>query len=219
MVTISVRHGRPSIVHTEAETAAPTATPRSSNGWLGWSLIVGGLAMIPWLFVLAVQLPSSARAAHWSTAWVGLDTLEALGLVTTGVLVRLGDERRCLAAAATAALLPADAWFDVTTAAAGSDQTTAILMAVFLELPIAALCAVLSIRTFPRRESSFHELRFAPTNPDFHSVPHTHPEIGQRAATASEDTCFTTMVHPATRPAPDARARPRRGRRSPPARP
>lgn len=104
--------------------------------------------MMPWLSVLAVHFPSNTRAAHWSAAWVGLDTLEALDLLATGVLVHLGDERRCLAAAVTTTLLLADAWFDVSTAAPGPDHATAILMAVFLELAIAAICAVLSVRTF-----------------------------------------------------------------------
>ena len=115
--------------------------------WLGRALIAAGLAMIPWLIALAVELPSSSRAQHWSTAWVGLDTMETLGLVTTGVLLRLRDRRCCLAAAATAALLLADVWFDVTTAASGADRLAAVLLAVLLEVPAASLCAVLAVRT------------------------------------------------------------------------
>jgi hypothetical protein len=84
---------------------------------------------------------------------VGLDMMEALGLVTTGVLLRLRDERRCLTAAATAALLVVDAWFDVTTSTPGADHLTALLLAVFLEIPIASLCAALALRTVSRRES------------------------------------------------------------------
>jgi hypothetical protein len=154
MVSGITDRGRMSIIAEEGETVAPVDTSRP---WgerlrrLGPALIAGGFAIIPWLFVLAFRLPASTQAAHWSTAWVGLDTFEAIGLVTTGVLVRLGDERRCLAAVASATLLLADAWFDVTTAAPGPDHATAVLMAVFLELPIAALCAVLAIRTFPGR--------------------------------------------------------------------
>jgi hypothetical protein len=39
----------------------------------------------------------------------------------------------------------------VTTSAPGTDHLTALLLAVFLELPIAALCAALAVRTLPRR--------------------------------------------------------------------
>jgi hypothetical protein len=152
MVTISVGHRRAAVIRTEGEMATPIAAPHGWSRWLGRALTAGGLAMIPWLVMLAVRLPSSVRAAHWSTAWVGLDVLEALGLVTTGVLIRRRDGRSSLAAATTATLLLVDAWFDVTTAATGPDLATAILMAAFLELPIATLCAVLSIRTFPRGE-------------------------------------------------------------------
>jgi hypothetical protein len=155
MVTIDVGRGRvraPTGLY-EHETAATSRTSGARSPWLAHALIAAGLAMIPWLFALAVQLPSSTRAQHWSTAWVGLDAMEALGLLTTGVLVRLRDERRSLAAAATATLLLVDAWFDVTTSAPGTDHLMALLLAVFLEVPIASACAVLAVRTFPRRES------------------------------------------------------------------
>ncbi|GAA4482935.1 hypothetical protein GCM10023191_003740 [Actinoallomurus oryzae] len=123
---------------------------RGRARWVGLGLIGSGLALIPWLFVLAVGLPASTTAAHWSTAWVGLDGLEALGLITTGVLLNRRDPRRCLAATVTATLLTVDAWFDVTTAAPGADRATAVAMAAGLELPLAILCAVLAVRTLPR---------------------------------------------------------------------
>jgi hypothetical protein len=61
--------------------------------WLGRALTGAGLAMVPWLFVLAARLPASARAAHWAAAWVGLDSLEALSLLGTGVLLTRRDDR------------------------------------------------------------------------------------------------------------------------------
>lgn len=127
------------------------SSPRWWRGlrWLGFTLIGAGLTLIPWLFVLSASLPSTMTASHWSAAWVGFDGLEALGLITTGVLLNRKDPRRCLAAAATSALLVVDAWFDVTTAAPGLDQTTAVAMAAFLEIPLATVCAVLANRTLP----------------------------------------------------------------------
>lgn len=119
-------------------------------GALGYVLIALGVALIPWLFVLATSLPDSAQASHWSTAWVGLDALEAIGLIGTGVLVRRRDHRLGVAAAATAMLLVVDAWFDVSTAAPGADIASALLMAALLELPLAALCAVLAVRASGR---------------------------------------------------------------------
>ncbi|MEV0663814.1 hypothetical protein ACIBI3_21555 [Actinomadura luteofluorescens] len=58
--------------------------------------------------MLATGLPATATAAHLPVAWVGLDALEALGLIATGLLAARGDRRHALAAAATATLLAVD---------------------------------------------------------------------------------------------------------------
>ncbi|MFE5591940.1 hypothetical protein [Streptomyces sp. NPDC056549] len=113
-------------------------------------LTVLGLAMIPWLVFLHTGLPATAQDSQWAWTWTGLDGFEALGLLSTGLLLRRGDYRACLTSAATSALLLVDAWFDTMTAAPGSDFKLAVLMAVFAELPLAVACAVLATRTFPR---------------------------------------------------------------------
>lgn len=105
--------------------------------------------MLPWLFVLGTTLPTRTTAQHWNMAWVGLDSLEALGLICTGLLLYRRDPRAGLTAAATATLLLVDAWFDVLTAAPGTDRIIAVLMAAGAELPIAALCVYLAVRLFP----------------------------------------------------------------------
>lgn len=106
-----------------------------------------GAALLPWLVVLAKELPDRTVVRGWSTAWVGLDFLEAVGLATSGILVRRQDCRVSPVAAATATVLLVDAWFDVTTAADSGQRLTAVGMAVFAELPLAALCAVLAARS------------------------------------------------------------------------
>ncbi len=110
--------------------------------------------MMPWLVVLAATVPSSARAMHWSTAWVGLDAAEGCSLVVTGALVMRRDERCALTAVVTATLVLTDAWFDVLTSAPGSAQFTALVLAVGVEAPTAVLCTTLAVRSFPRREQS-----------------------------------------------------------------
>ncbi|MEZ0067836.1 hypothetical protein ABIA32_003852 [Streptacidiphilus sp. MAP12-20] len=99
-------------------------------------LVVIGLALVPWMGVLAAS-------GEWS--WVGLDVLEAAGLISTGLLLRRGDGRAAVTAGATAALLLTDAWFDVMTSH-GAELSQAWLLALLLELPIAALCARLALR-------------------------------------------------------------------------
>jgi hypothetical protein len=107
-------------------------------------LLCAGVAMLPWLLVLANSLPATESAT-----WIGLDVLEALGLAATGLLMLRRDPRGCLTATATAVLLVADAWFDVTTAAPGTELATAAAMALGVELPMAILCAVQAIRSWP----------------------------------------------------------------------
>lgn len=116
---------------------------------IGYLLVACGLALLPWLVMLATGFPAVAGTAQESLTWVGLDSLEAVGLVTTGLLVLGRDPRSIFAASATAALLVADAWFDTTTAASSGDLASALAMAVGAELPLAALCAVLTVRGFP----------------------------------------------------------------------
>ncbi|MEH0416158.1 hypothetical protein [Streptomyces sp. B21-083] len=93
--------------------------------WPGMVLIGCGLALLPWLLVLA----AAPSVPHWSAAWVGLDALEALGLTATGALLLRRDPRHPLTAAATAALLIVDAWFDIVTSARGAELAAAIAMA------------------------------------------------------------------------------------------
>jgi hypothetical protein len=137
------------------DVAVRDAAPRAgalSRRWhvsqriLGLGMLACAAGMVPWLVVLAVTLPSATHVPHWSAAWVGLDGLEAVGLAATGWLLRRGDRRRCLPAAATAALLLVDAWFDVSTAGSGGSLVEAVAMAVFAEIPMAALCAVVAWR-------------------------------------------------------------------------
>lgn len=104
-----------------------------------------GLALVPWMVVLAKTLPQTAEVSNWATAWIGLDMMLAAGLTGTGLLLRRKDTRVVPVAAATAALLLMDAWFDVATSA-GSEQTLALLLAFGAELPLAVACAAVAAR-------------------------------------------------------------------------
>ena len=89
---------------------ARETTSRPAKSWLGRGVLIAGLAMIPWVLILACSLPPTIRAAHWSTAWAGLDALEAAGLMTTGAALIGRCSWLCLPAAITSTLLVADAW-------------------------------------------------------------------------------------------------------------
>ncbi|MGW2812353.1 hypothetical protein [Streptomyces sp. NPDC001415] len=104
-----------------------------------------GMALVPWMVVLAKTLPQTTEVSNWSTAWIGLDAVLAAGLTGTGVLLKRKDPRASQLAAATAALLVMDAWFDVTTAAPG-DLATSLTLALAAELPMAVACGVVALR-------------------------------------------------------------------------
>ncbi|MDC0769595.1 hypothetical protein [Streptomyces sp. HD] len=112
-----------------------------------------GLALLPWLVVLANSLPAAAVASNWRTVWIGLDTAEAVALIATGLLAVRGHRLHSLTATVAATLLVVDAWFDTMTAAPGMDQVSAAAMALGAELPLAVVCVVLAARGHARPTS------------------------------------------------------------------
>lgn len=126
-----------SIVH-------PAAPDRITGERIGLGLLVAAAVMVPWLYVLSGSLPDTTRVTGWSTAWVGLDVMEGLALLGTGLLVLRRDPRGSLVAAVAAALLLVDVWFDVTTSSSGRALAIAIAMALLVELPLCALCALIA---------------------------------------------------------------------------
>ena len=149
-------------------TVPPPPASAGLAAWLGRGFAAAGLGLVPWLFFLVHALPPATRAAGWPAAWAGLDALEALGLLTTGMALIRRCTWLCLPAAITATLLIVDAWFDITTSASGPAVTAAVAMAVFPELPAAVLCAVLAVRTLPcsaPRDSPGARARGRPTRP------------------------------------------------------
>ncbi|MEU3726804.1 hypothetical protein [Streptomyces sp. NPDC031705] len=122
------------------------AAARGRAPRLATVLTGAGVALLPWMVVLAGTLPQTAEVPHWSTAWIGFDALLAAGLTGTGLLLRRQDPRASPVAAATAALLAADAWLDVVTSAGTAGQGTAVLLALAAELPLAVACAVVAAR-------------------------------------------------------------------------
>ena len=134
-----------------AGTRTRTRVGRHATTVTAAGLLVAGSGLVPWLYVLATTLPSRTEAWHWPAAWVGLDLMEAAGLLGTGLLLLRADSRYRLTAAATAALLTTDAWFDVVTAPPGKAQLTSVLMAAVAELPAAAACTWLAVHEAPGR--------------------------------------------------------------------
>lgn len=121
----------------QVEPAAAGAIPR----WVGPAYIVMGLILLPWIIYLRFSLPLQQVAAHYRTAWVGFDVLEFAQLTRTGLYALMPRWRYRMRphAAACAALLTADAWFDCTTTP-NNQLLSSIAMAVLVELPLAGIC-------------------------------------------------------------------------------
>ena len=112
--------------------------------WVVPLFAASALFLLPWIVVLARVLPATERAAHWDVAWAGFDA--GMALVLLGVAVAAWRRSPWLegAAAAAATLLVVDAWFDVLTSSTTTGLVAAVAEAVVVELPLAALCALIA---------------------------------------------------------------------------
>jgi hypothetical protein len=129
-----------------ASRAERESWPRAGSGRPSSALpAIAAIALLPWTIGIATQLPPTAVARHWNTAWAGLDAAIMIGLGLTSWLGRRQDRRVALTATATATLMCADAWFDLCTSAPGSPFAYAVAEAV-AELVIAAGCLVIGLR-------------------------------------------------------------------------
>ena len=110
------------------------------------------VVVIGWAVYLGASLPDVNLARHWNVAWVGLDAFIVTALVWTAWRAGHGDRRVVVPAVATATLLIVDAWMDVSTAAR-ADLWESIVLAVFLELPLAALSLYVARRALDAHTS------------------------------------------------------------------
>ena len=100
-----------------------------------------GVLLVPWIGVLVEQLHGQAFKRSFNASWVGLDVLEAICLLGVAQLMRRRHRATSPAAAATAAILCMDAWFDLMSAAPQLPYAESLAMACLAELPLAALLA------------------------------------------------------------------------------
>jgi hypothetical protein len=103
-----------------------------------------GVGLLPWALWLGVSLPSQKVAEHWDLAWAGFDVVLGISLLGTAVTLLRGSALLEAFAAATGALLVADAWFDIVTAASSKERWFAVSLGIVGELPLATLCFVLA---------------------------------------------------------------------------
>lgn len=114
--------------------------------WAGPAFVLFSLVLIPWTIYLGYTLPSRQPSPHYNIAWVGFDVLLLIALGATGCFALRHSRYLAVAAAAASTLLVVDAWFDIMTSPR-QQMFQAVILAVFVELPLATLCAWLSYHT------------------------------------------------------------------------
>jgi hypothetical protein len=112
--------------------------------WVGVLFAGLGVLLLPWALWLGYSLPERKVAHHWDLAWAGFDVVLSVALLATAFALVTDRSVGRSFAAATGALLLADAWFDVVTAEPGRDRWLAAALAVGAEIPLAILCFVLA---------------------------------------------------------------------------
>ena len=108
--------------------------------WLGLLFVLLASALVPWTVYLAIELPRRAVSRHYDLAWVGFDVALVLVLAATAWSAMRRSRYLALTATSAATLLVVDAWFDVVTSPSVREEAMALVLAVLVELPLAALC-------------------------------------------------------------------------------
>jgi hypothetical protein len=139
-----------------ADVTQPVPEPDNAvlldNSWMvriaGPVFLLFSVALVPWSIFLGVTLPERAISHRYNIAWAGFDVLLLVALGATGYFALRRSRHLAVASAAAATLLVVDAWFDCMTASVRDYQLLeSVLMAVFLEIPLAIVCAWLSYHT------------------------------------------------------------------------
>jgi hypothetical protein len=108
--------------------------------WAAPLFLCCAVILLPWIVIAGITLPARALSRNYDVAWAGYDVILLIGLVATGVATLRRSSLLPIAAAATGALLTADAWFDVLTSSPGWNEAGAIAMSLLAELPLAFTC-------------------------------------------------------------------------------
>ncbi len=122
---------------------APVRMCRGHGKWIvpPWTapvFVICAVVLVPWTGFLFFELPRHYVANRWAIAWGGFDIGLGIALAATAVARRSPFAE--VAAAITGTLLVCDAWFDVLTSRATSDVVQGVILALLVELPLAALC-------------------------------------------------------------------------------
>jgi cation transport ATPase len=100
------------------------------------------VALAAWIGVLAVTLPHDYRAGGWRITWIGFDAALLAVFAVTAWAAWKRRQVLILCLVVLAALLTCDAWFDVTLDWETRGFWFSLLLALLVELPVAAMALV-----------------------------------------------------------------------------
>jgi hypothetical protein len=111
--------------------------------WITPVLLLTSAGLLPWTLWLTFTLPSRHVTEHYDVAWVVFDCALFCAFAATAWCTVTASQWLVPFAAVTGTMLVCDAWFDVVTSIGTDDSLLAILEAIFAELPLAAVCALI----------------------------------------------------------------------------
>jgi hypothetical protein len=100
------------------------------------------VVLAAWTTVLGLTLPPFYKAGGWRGAWVGFDIALLISFAVTAWAAWRQRQLVIICLVVLATLLCCDAWFDVTLDARTGDFLVSLLMALCVELPLAALAVI-----------------------------------------------------------------------------
>lgn len=115
-------------------------------------VVLAAIALVlpPWAIYLAIVLPGERVTPNWDVVWAGFDLGVSVLAAVALVALRRGSRWTPALGGALAAAFVCDAWFDVMTST-GDERALAIALALLVELPVAALAAVVGVRSVATR--------------------------------------------------------------------
>jgi len=122
---------------------AGTASGEKGSLALGFAYVVAGVLLALGAARFVSFAPPTEAVFHLRLMWCGLDVFEAVGMALTGWFLHTRSRHVVVAAAATGALLLADAWSNVT-ATTSTAREAALAMAV-VEVSLAVLSVVVAV--------------------------------------------------------------------------
>jgi hypothetical protein len=128
---------------TRAGYNVPVDTDLRLPRWAIATLALAAIGLVPWTLWLTFSLPSRHVSDNYDLAWVGFDIALAVSFAVTVWAATRRVYWIVPAAAVTGTMLLCDAWFDIVTSNGSGERFEAVVEAIFGELPLAAVCALL----------------------------------------------------------------------------